>query len=215
MTTIILADDHDVVRKGVQTLLEAAGDLTIIGQAADGLETVELVEKLQPDVLVVDLMMPGITGLEVARQVRQRVPRTRVVVLSMHTTESYVLEALNNGAAAYVLKTASGEEVVHAVREVVRGKRYLSPPLSERAIDAYLQSAQTATQDSYDRLTSREREVLHLVAQGYTNNDIAGRLSISPRTSENHRANLMHKLGLHTQTDVIRYAIRRGIVPLE
>lgn len=213
--TIVLADDHQVVRQGLRALLEAEPDFRLIGEAGDGLETAQLVERLQPDVLIVDLMMPNLNGLEVTRQASQRSPQTRVVILSMHANEAYVLEALRNGAAGYVLKDSSAADLVQAVREVIAGRRYLSPPLSERAIEAYLHKAGAAALDPYETLTTREREVLHLAAEGYTNAEIAARLSISPRTAETHRANMMRKLELRTQTDLIRYALRRGILPME
>jgi DNA-binding NarL/FixJ family response regulator len=212
---IVLADDHPVVRHGVRSLLQADPDFAIVGEASNGLETVQLVEKLQPEVLVVDLMIPDLNGLEVTRQVKQRLPQTRVVVLSMHANEPYVLEALKNGASAYVLKDSSGTDLVLAVKQVLNGQRYLSPPLSERAVEAYLQRSQDTSFDPYDALTEREREVLHLAAEGLSNPEIATRLSISPRTVETHRANLMRKLGLRTQTDLIRYALKRGILPME
>lgn len=214
-TRIVIADDHPVVRHGVRSLLQTDPDFTVVAEAADGLETVQLVEKLQPDVLVVDLMIPGLSGLEVTRQVKQRTPATRVVILSMHANEPYVLEALKNGAAGYVLKDSSGTDLTQAIRQVLLGQRYLSPPLSERAVEAYLQRSQAASLDPYDSLTEREREVLHLAAEGLSNPEVATRLSISPRTVETHRANLMRKLGLKTQTDLIRYALRRGILPLD
>ena len=213
--SILLADDHPVVRQGLRALLEGESDFRIIGEVGDGLEASQLAERLQPDVLVLDLMMPGLNGLEVARQVSQRSPRTRIVILSMHSNEAYVLEALRNGATGYVLKDSSAADLVRAVREVTAGRRYLSPPLSERAIEAYTQKAKVAALDLYETLTTREREVLHLAAEGHTNREIADRLHISPRTVEVHRANMMHKLGLRTQTDLIRYALRRGILPME
>ncbi len=214
-TRIVLADDHPVVRHGVRSLLQAEADFAVVGEAADGIETVQLVERVQPEVLVVDLMIPGLNGLEVTRQVKQRSPQTRVVILSMHANEPYVLEALKNGASGYVLKDSSGTDLVHAVRQVVGGQRYLSPPLSERAVEAYMQKSQETAFDPYEALTDREREVLQLAAEGLSNPDIANRLSISPRTVETHRANLMRKLGLKTQTDLIRYALKRGILPME
>lgn len=215
MTTIVLADDHHVVRQGLRSLLEAEPDFSVIGETADGLEATQLVERLQPDVLVLDLMMPGLNGLAVTRQVSQRSLRTHVVILSMHPNEAYVLEALRAGAAAYVLKESTSAELVRAVREAVAGRRYLSSPLSERAIEAYMQKAESAALDPYETLTAREREVLHLVAEGHANAEIADRLFISRRTVETHRANLMRKLGLRTQTDLIRYALQRGILPME
>lgn len=212
---IVLADDHPVVRHGVRGLLQAEPEFVVVGEASNGLETVQLVEKLQPEVLVVDLMIPGVNGLEVIRQIRQRLPLIRIVVLSMHANEPYVLEALRNGAAGYVLKDSSAGDLVLAVRQVLAGQRYLSPPLSERAVEAYLQRSRETSFDPYDALTEREREVLHLAAEGLSNPDVAARLSISPRTVETHRANLMRKLGLKTQTDLIRYALKRGILPME
>jgi two-component system response regulator NreC len=214
VTTIVLADDHHVVRQGLRSLLEAEPDFSVVGEAGDGLEAAQLIECLRPDVLVLDLMMPGLNGLEVTRQVSQRSPRTHVVILSMHPNEAYVLEALRAGAAAYVLKESTSAELVRAVREAVAGWRYLSPPLSERAIEAYMQRAESAVLDPYETLTAREREIL-LAAEGHTNAEIADRLFISRRTVETHRANLMRKLGLRTQTDLISYALRQGILPME
>jgi DNA-binding NarL/FixJ family response regulator len=212
MITIVIADDHPVVRQGLRTLFEAEPGLTISAEASDGLEAVKLVDRLTPNVLVLDLMMPGLHGLEVARQVRQRSPRTRVVILSVSADEPYVLEALRHGVAAYVLKGSAVTDLVQAVREAAAGRHYLSPPLSQRAIEAYRAQAQAAPLDLYETLTTREREVLQLAAEGHTNVEIAARLSISPRTVEAHRGHMMRKLGLHTHTDLIRYALRRGII---
>lgn len=215
--TIVLADDHPVVRQGLRAVLEAEPLFSILGEAGDGLDAVDLVATLKPRVLVVDLMMPGLTGLEVTRRVRKESPDTQVVVLSMHASEPYVLEALRNGAGAYVLKNSESEHLVRAVREAAAGRRYLSPTLSERAIAAYGggTSAGAGPTDVYDTLTDREREVLHLAAEGRSHREIAQRLGISPRTAEVHRANLMRKLDLHSQTDLVRYAIRRGIIAEE
>ena len=215
MISILLADDHPVVRRGLRALLEAVPDFRVTGETGDGLEVVRLVEELRPQVLVLDLMMPGVGGLEVARQVNLRFPTTKVVILSMHANEAYVLEALRNGASAYVLKDAGGGELLQAVRSVVAGSRYLSAPLSERAIADYVEKAKSAPLDPVGELTTREREVLGLAAEGQNTGDIAARLGISPRTAETHRANLMRKLGLHNQTDLVRFAIRQGILPPE
>ncbi|HEY3306245.1 MAG TPA: response regulator transcription factor [Candidatus Binatia bacterium] len=208
-----MADDHRVVRQGLRAVLEANPDFHVVGEAGDGLEALRVVERLRPDVLILDMMMPGLHGLEATRQVRKCSPKTHVVVLSMHADEAYVIEALKNGAAAYVLKDSSSEELIKAVREAAAHRHYLSPPLSESAIEAYAQRASPAAMDPYESLSDREREVLQLAAEGHTNPEIGKRLFISPRTVEIHRANMMKKLGLHNQTDVIRYALKRGMLP--
>jgi DNA-binding NarL/FixJ family response regulator len=186
-----------------------------VGEAADGLGAVAVVERLQPHVLVLDLMMPGINGLEVARRVRHRESRTQVVMLSMYGDEGYILEALRNGAMAYVLKDADPRDLLTAVRDAASGRRYLSLPLSENAVAEYIERFQTSAPEGYETLTTREREVLHLVTEGHTNARIGERLGISPRTADTHRTNLMRKLQLHSQTDLVRYALQRGIIVLE
>ena len=213
MIKIILADDHQVVRKGFKALLSVEPDLTIVGEAGDGFETIKLAEQLQPDVLVLDLMMAGINGLEVTRQLSKKNSKIGIVILSMHSNEAYVLEALRSGAKAYILKESSPEELVRAIREVHAGRRYLSAPLTERAIEAYTRKTEVQTIDSYDQLTTREREILQLAAQWRTSGDIAARLFISPRTVETHRTNLMRKLELHNHAQLIQFAIQRGLIP--
>ena len=213
--SIVIADDHLIVRQGLHALLEAEPDLNVIGQTGDGLEAVDLVKRLNPDVAVLDLMMPGLNGLEVARQLSKTTPRTKIIILSMYDDEGFVLEALSNGVSAYVLKDTGSADLINAVREVTCGHRYLSPSLTDRAIDVYEQMTKQGTMDKYETLTTREREVLHLSAEGLTNNEIAHRLGISIRTAETHRSKLMHKLDVHTQADLTRYAIRRGIIPIE
>lgn len=212
---IVLADDHPIVRQGLRALLEAETDFQLVGEAGDGLEAVGLVERVKPDVLVLDLMMPGLAGFEVARQTRQRSPQTRIVILSMHADEGYVLEALAAGASAYVLKKSTTADLVKAIRDAIAGRRFLSPPLSEHLIDAYVEKTKSAPLDSYNTLTPREREVLQLAAEGHTNAKIATRLSISPRTVEMHRASVMRKLGLQNQVELVRYALQRGILAKE
>lgn len=210
--TIVLADDHQIVRQGLRALLKTEPDFRLVGEAPDGLETVRLVERLQPDVLVLDLMMSGLNGLDVIPRVRRRSPHTRVVVLSMHRDESYVWEALRAGATGYVLKESGAEELMKAIREVSAGRKYLSAPLSEEALGAYAQKAGGSAADPFHMLTAREREVLQLTAEGNTGNEIAERLFISPRTVESHRANLMRKLGVRNQKELIRYVVQRGIL---
>lgn len=214
MITIILAEDHQIVRQGLRAMLETEADFSIVAEAGDGLTAIQQVEQWQPEVLILDLMLPGLNGLEVIRQVSRRWPQVRVVILSMYANEAYVLEALRHGAAAYVLKESSMSDLVYALREAMAGQRYLSPPLSEERMGAYLQKAQTTPLDPYETLTGREREVFQLVAEGCTSAEVAARLVISPRTVEMHRANLMRKMNLRSQTELIRVALRRGIVPL-
>jgi two-component system response regulator NreC len=214
MTTILLADDHPIVRQGLRSLLEAEPGWDVVAEAADGLSAVELIEQLQPQVAIVDVMLPDLNGLEVVRRAMRHAPETKVIVLSMHADEPYVLEALRGGAMAYVLKATSTTSLIEAIREVMTGRRYLSPPLTQHAIDAYLQRANAANQplDRYESLTPREREVLQLVAQGTTNAEIAERLVISIRTVETHRANLMRKLELRTAADIKHFARERGLL---
>lgn len=213
-TRIVLADDHQIVRQGLRLLLKAEPGFAVVGEASDGLRVADLVESLSPDVLVLDLMLPGLSGLEVTRQVARRSPGTRVVVLSMYASTAYVAESLRNGAMAYVLKDAAGPELVRAIRSAAAGRRYLSPPLSEKAVEDFERRARDAGTDSgYETLTDRERQVLHLAAEGSTASQIASRLGINPRTAETHRAHLMRKLGLHSRAELIRYAVSRGILP--
>lgn len=210
--SIVLADDHPIVRQGVRALLQAEPGFSVIGEASDGLSALKLIENLKPSVLVVDLMMPGLNGLEVTRKVARISPGTRVIVLSMYVNEPYVIEALRNGASGYVLKESDISDLAKAIREVTAGRRYLSPPLSEQAMAAYLDCDPNSILDPYDTLTTREREVLQLALEGNNNAEIASRLFISGRTAETHKANMLRKLGLHTQTDLIRYALKRGIL---
>jgi DNA-binding NarL/FixJ family response regulator len=215
MPNILLADDHNIVRQGLRALLQSEPHFRLVGEASDGIEAVRLAEKLKPDVLITDVMMPGLNGLEVTRQVAKMLPQTRVIILSMYTNDAYVLEALKNGALGYVLKDSQAADLIQAVKEVIAGNRYLSPPLSERALELYLRKVESVPDDPYELLTSREREVLQLVAEGRTSAEIANRLFISPRTAEGHRANLMKKLGLQNNADLIRLALKRGILPMD
>lgn len=213
--TVLLADDHPIVRQGMRHLLQAESDFKVVGEATDGLETVQLVEKHRPNVLIVDMMMPGLNGLEVLRQVKKRSPATFSIVLSMQSADAYVVEALKSGASGYVLKDSGPSELVNAIRQVIQGERFLSPKLSERLIDAYVQTSHTSVLDLYETLTDREREVLQMVSEGLTTPEIAKRLSISPRTAELHRGRMMSKLGLRNQTELIRYALKRGILSMD
>ena len=210
---IVLADDQNVVREAVRCLLEVEPDFDVVGEVDDGLAVVPLVERLRPQVLIVDVAMPGLSGLEVARQVRQRSPQTGILVLSRYVSEWYVTEALRNGAVGYVAEQAEARELIRAIRTVAQGKRYLSAPLSVDDVQAWLAQAEHGAGDAYTTLTGREREVLQLVAEGHSSTRVARRLAISVRTAEAHRANVMRKLRLENHTALIRYALARGVLP--
>lgn len=212
MKHILLVDDHPLVRQGLRTLIEEEPDLCVVGEASDGLQGLEALEKLKPDVLIVDLMMPGLSGLEVTREGLRLSPTTQAIILSMHNDEMYILQALASGARGYVLKSDTGSEVIEAIRKALDGQYYLSRALADRAIESYVQRAQEAVVDPYESLTTREREILHLTCEGYTHAQIGDKLSISPRTAEAHRTNMMRKLGLRNQAALIRYAMQRGIL---
>lgn len=211
---IVLADDHQLVRQGIKLLLEHETDFDLVAEANDGLEAVQLAAKHKPDVLLLDLIMPRLHGLEAIRQVREQSPATKIVVLSMHANESYVMEALRNGAVGYVLKDGTADELAKAIRETHGGKRFLSPLLAQLAIKGYVSRTSGQAQvQLLETLTSRERQVLQLAADGLTSTEIASKLFISPRTAETHRANLMRKLALRSQSDLVRFAIRHNIIP--
>jgi two-component system, NarL family, response regulator NreC len=213
VTTILLADDHAVVRQGLKALLEDEPNFNVVGEAGGGLEAIQMASELKPEVLVVDIMMDDISGIEVARQVRENSPRTAIVVLSMYGDKKHVLEALQAGAKAYVVKKSVTSELIEAVRHVLVGRRYLGTSVSDVVVDAYLEKEKSGPADPYDSLSNREREVLHLAAHSYTNAEMAERLCISRRTVETHRANAMRKLNLDNHTDLLRYALQRGILP--
>jgi DNA-binding NarL/FixJ family response regulator len=206
--TLLLADDHRIVRQGLRAVLATQPGFRLVGEAADGHEAVRLAEELRPDVLVLDLRMPGLDGLEAVRRVVVRCPRTRVVMLSMYAEAGYVAEALRAGASAYVSKDAGVDELVRAIRAAAAGDVYLSAGLPREAVVARGRKADGGPFDPYRALTAREREVLRLTAAGCSGGEVARRLFISPRTVESHRANLMRKLGVRNQKELVRYAVR-------
>ncbi len=211
MTTILLADDHQLVRQGLRALLAAEPDYTVVGEAANGLEVAPLVEELQPDVLIIDLMMPGLNGLEVTRRISQRAPETRIIILSMHADEEYVRQALHRGAAGYLLKDAGTAELELAVKAVARGETYLSPAVSKQVVADYVRRS-NGEPNVLERLTPRQREVLRFISEGTTTQQIARQLNLSTKTVETHRAQLMERLGIHDVAGLVRFAIRMGLV---
>jgi two-component system response regulator NreC len=211
--TLFLADDHHIVRQGLIKLLETEPDIDIIGDSDNGQQTIQMVKQFQPDILVVDLMMPGINGIEVTRQVSKLSQKTRTVILSMYGNESYVIEAFKAGAKAYVLKESTADELVVAIHHAASNHRYLSQALSEKAIEAYIRKEKDVKLDPYETLTMREREIFNMVIQDFTNIQIASQLCLSRRTVEVHRRNLMHKLGIHSQRELLNFAMQRGMIP--
>ncbi|MEA2625861.1 MAG: hypothetical protein QOD06_1906 [Candidatus Binatota bacterium] len=212
VTTIVIVDERRIVREGVRALLEREPGLRVVGDVGDGLEAIRMVERLRPDILIVDVAMPGLGGLDVIRELRKQSHDTKVIVLSMYSDERYVREAIGSGALGYVLKTSGSRELIEAIRLAASGRRYLSPPLTERAIAVYAKGVAAGELDPYELLTTREREVLRLVAEGCSNKEMGARLFISPRTVEAHRFKLKRKLGLRTHSDIVQYALRRGLL---
>jgi DNA-binding NarL/FixJ family response regulator len=212
---VMLVDDHPIVLQGLRRLLESKPEFLVVAEASNGLDVLALCEQHRPDVIIVDLMMPGLNGLEVTRQLCQRSEATRVIVFSMHKEDDYVIQALRNGALGYVIKDTGPAELVQAIHQVLEGRRYLSPVIAARIEEQLRAHPDEQYTDPYDQLTNREREVLQLVAEGYTGQEIAALLKISPRTAEQHRASVIRKLGLQNQREIVRYAIRKGILSVD
>ncbi|HYK04629.1 MAG TPA: response regulator transcription factor [Thermoanaerobaculia bacterium] len=208
---VLLADDHTLIRAGIRGLLQELAGVEVAGEAGDGQEALQLAQTLQPDVVLLDIGMPGLNGLEVAARLAKLYPRMRVLILSMHTSEEYVLQALRAGAAGYLLKGAAVAELELAVRAVARGETYLSPAVSKRVVDEYV-SRTGGTPDPLAALTPRQREILQLVAEGHTSKDIARQLGLSYRTVETHRNQVMKRLDIHDLTGLVRFAVRMGMV---
>jgi len=210
---IVLADDHVVMRNGLRLLLERQPNLEVLEEAADGREAVALCEKLRPDVLVLDIAMPNLNGIEAARQVAAKLPNTAIVILSMHADESYVLRALKAGARAYLLKDSAEADLINAIRAVNEGKAFFSPAISKMLVEDYMRRLeQRGVEDSYELLTTREREILQLLAEGKANKEVAAILNLSLYTVETHRGNILQKLNLHSVPELILYAVRKGVI---
>ena len=210
---VLLADDHKLIRAGLVLVVQQQPDLSVIGEADDGRQAVQLVESLRPDVVVMDIGMPNLNGIEAARQITASRPDTAVVILSMHADEGYVLRALKAGARAYLLKDSATTDLVQAIRAVVEGKSFFSPAVSKVLLQDYMRKLRrSGAEDSYDLLSPREREVLQLVAEGQSNKEVANLLNLSTYTVETHRAKIMQKLNLKGVPELILYAVRKGII---
>jgi DNA-binding NarL/FixJ family response regulator len=213
---IVIAEDHTILREGLRSLLSSDPNFEIVGEAEDGREAIKCVEKFRPDLILTDLSMPRMNGMEAIKEIKRQSPKTKVLVLTVHKAEEYILATFRAGANGYLLKDSTHAELVMAVKKVLSGKQYISPEISEKVIEGYLEGKKTLkSQTSWETLTHREREILKLIAEGYKNKKIAEDLCISVKTVEKHRANLMEKLDLHSIQALTAFAIERGLVTQE
>jgi DNA-binding NarL/FixJ family response regulator len=212
---VLLVDDHTILREGVRSLLAGEPDIDVIGEARDGLEAVSQVAKLEPDVVIMDMVMPRMNGLEATNEIKKRHPEIKVLILSMYDDDEYVQQIIQAGASGYVLKRVAADDLVKAIHEVYKGSSFLYPPIAAKLIEDYVRRVKGEPQDQSEPLTSREREVLKLIAEGNTNQEIADALTVSRKTVESHRANIMRKLDLHDVTELVKYALRKGLIRLE
>jgi two-component system, NarL family, response regulator NreC len=212
---VFLADDHQVFREGMRLLLEKVADIEILGEAENGADAIARVSQLMPDIVIMDITMPGLNGLEATRQIKQMHPSVKVLILTMHETDQYLSEMLEVGASGYVVKTTTSSELISAIRAVYHGDIYLYPSIARMLVGDYLQRVKSGEEKtSYNGLTLREREILKYIAEDRQNREIGQMLNISVRTVQAHRAHLMEKLGAHDRTELVKYAIRKGIVSL-
>ena len=211
---VLVVDDHTIVRDGICALLALAGDIEVVGEAANGSEALKMVRELQPNVVLMDMAMPIMGGLEATRRLRREFPRTRVLVLTQYDDKEYVFPIIQAGASGFISKTAASSELTKGIRSVYQGDSYLSPSAARLLVEDYQHGSEHTSQDPYQQLTERERDVLKLVAEGYTTQQIADMLVVSPKTVEGHRTNLMAKLDIHNRTELVKYALRKGIITI-
>ena len=209
---VLIADDHTIVRSGVHMLLETEPDFVVVGEALNGSEAIELAQSLKPDLILMDITMPEMDGLEATRQIKEHWPEINILVLTMHRSDEYFFEILKAGASGYILKTADTEELLQAARATARGDVFLNPSMAKKLLGEYLNQMDKAGDADEHALSVREKEILQLLAEGYSNKEIAEKLFISPSTVNTHRSNLMSKLGLSTRRELIQYARQRGII---
>jgi len=213
--TVVVAEDHTIVRKGICSLIDGKADIQVVGEAEDGRDAIDKVTALLPDVVIMDITMPHLNGLEATRQIKKMFPQIKILALTMYTNEEYILQILQAGASGYVIKQAAPAELISAIHAVYRGDSFLSPSISKTIIDEYLRHTVPNVPAEHEKLTDREREVLQLIAEGCSNREIANKLQVSVKTVGVHRTNLMEKLEIHNVTDLVKYALRKGIISLE
>ncbi len=213
--TVLVAEDHTIVRKGICSLIDGKAEIQVVGEAEDGREAIDKAGTLLPDVVLMDITMPHLNGLEATRQIKKLFPQIKILALTMYTNEEYILQILQAGASGYVIKQAAPAELISAIHAVYRGDSFLSPSISKTIIDEYLRRTTPAVPVEQEKLTDREREVLQLIAEGYSNREIADKLNLSVKTVGVHRTNIMEKLEIHNVTDLVKYALRKGIISLD
>jgi DNA-binding NarL/FixJ family response regulator len=211
---VLVVDDHTIVRDGICVLLALAGDIEVVGEAANGSEALKMVKELEPDVVLMDIAMPIMDGLEATRRICKEFPRTKVLVLTQYDDKEYVFPVIEAGASGFISKVAASSELTSGIRSVYQGDSYLSPPVARLLIEDYRRGGERVIHDPYEQLTDRERDVLKLVAEGHTTQEIADILVVSPKTVEGHKTNLMAKLGIHNRTELVKYAMRKGIITI-
>lgn len=212
---VLVADDHTILRQGIKALLDNQEGIEVIGEAKDGREALAIIEETLPDVILMDIAMPGLNGLEATRRIKKKFPRMKVLVLTMYTNEEYIFQILNAGANGYLVKETAFQDLISAIKAVYKNEAFMSPSISKKVINSYIKKAQDDEEKTCEILTTREREILQLIAEGNSSKKIAELLFISPKTVETHRTHIMDKLNIHNRTGLIKYAIRKGMVDVE
>jgi len=212
---VLVADDHTILRQGIKSLLANEEEIEVIGEAKNGREALTIIEETLPDVILMDIAMPGLNGLEATRRIKKKFPRMKVLVLTMYTNEEYIFQILNAGANGYLVKETAFQDLISAIKAVYKNEAFMSPSISKKVINSYIKRAQNDEQETCEILTTREREILQLIAEGNSSKKIAELLFISPKTVETHRTHIMDKLNIHNRTGLVKYAIRKGIVDVD
>lgn len=215
MIKVLIADDHALVREGIIAFLKMSGDIEVVGEASDGLEAVHMTEKLKPDIVLMDISMPKLGGLEATLEIRKKMPDVKILVLTQYEDREYLSRFLRAGISGYILKKAAGSELISAIRAVRRGELYLHPSISKEVVQGYLDKDKTPAEDLYDKLTEREKQVLRLISEGYTYKEIAEALGISVKTAIAHHTKISEKLNIHTRAGLIKFAIQKGIIKID